>query len=223
MIDYLYDAYVIFWIFVLYSFIGWLIEVMASLINKRKFVNRGFLIGPIVPIWGIGGVIITVLLRNCDIFGTIIMSAILGTCLEYIVNFFMERMFKARWWDYSHLPFNLNGRIWIGSFILFGILGILVAHVLSPIFVDIIGDFNKKLVIFVGIIVCFLVVIDCVLSFTIIKNLKLSLDDVCKDNTVEISKMVMNKVSEKSKSFKRILQAFPNAIFYERFKKNKTE
>ena len=116
MFDFLYNFIILGALFLIYSFIGWMIEVIYTLIEKKKFVNRGFLIGPLVPIWGTGAVLITIILRPDDsLFNLVISSAFIGTFLEYVVNYLMEKMFKVRWWDYSSLPFNISGRVWLGS------------------------------------------------------------------------------------------------------------
>ena len=98
MFDFLYNFIILGALFLIYSFIGWMIEVIYTLIEKKKFVNRGFLIGPLVPIWGTGAVLITIILRPDDsLFNLVISSAFIGTFLEYVVNYLMEKLFKVRW------------------------------------------------------------------------------------------------------------------------------
>ena len=94
-----------FLIFLIYSFGGWLIESIGNLITKKKFVNRGFLIGPYCPIYGLGVILITLLLSRYkeDLIVLFFLSAILCGILEYFTSFFMEKLFKARWWDYSNI------------------------------------------------------------------------------------------------------------------------
>ena len=134
MFDFLYNFIMLCALFLFYSFIGWIIEVIYTFITEKKFVNRGFLIGPLVPIWGFGAVLITLILKKDDsLFNLAISSAFIGTFLEYVVNYVMEKMFKVRWWDYSRLPFNINGRVWLGSSLFFGLGGILVVKFLNPI------------------------------------------------------------------------------------------
>ena len=73
-----------------------------------------------MPIWGTGAVLITLILRPQDsLFNMAISSAFIGSFLEYVVNYLMEKIFKVRWWDYSKLPFNINGRVCLTSFLLF--------------------------------------------------------------------------------------------------------
>lgn len=111
----------IFLCFLIYSFIGWLWEDLLSLIRERRFVNRGFLNGPYCPIYGVGGLLF--LLVSQFISEPLPLFFIGGTIaciLEYITSYTMEKLFKARWWDYSEWPLNLNGRICLYGFLIFG-------------------------------------------------------------------------------------------------------
>lgn len=206
-------------LFLFYGFFGWLFEVLQALIKSHKFVNRGFLIGPIVPIWGAGAVLITIFLKPDDkILNIIILSALIGTILEYVVNYLMEKIFKARWWDYSHLPLNINGRVCLLSSSFFGIGGLLVVNILNPILLDKIKIINFTTLSIIIIVLMIIVIIDFCLSCNIIQKLKLSAEMVRKDYTDEISKKVKNALMEKSLWFKRILKAFPNISLYTKSK-----
>lgn len=198
-------------LFLIYSFIGFLIEVFYTLIIEKKFVNRGFLIGPLVPIWGTGAVLITLILRPQDsLFNMAISSAFIGTFLEYVVNYLMEKIFKVRWWDYSHLPFNINGRVWLGSSCFFGLGGILIVKIINPIFFNIFSIFDKSVFCVIIIVLILLTLIDFCVSFNIINKLKISVESVRKDYTEEISKKVRAVLMSRSVWFKRLLKAFPN-------------
>ena len=208
-------------LFFIYSFIGWLFEVFLALIKEHKYINRGFLIGPIVPIWGTGALLITLILKSTDgIFNLVVSSAFIGSFLEYVVNYVMEKLFRARWWDYSHLPFNINGRIWLGSSILFGIGGACVVLFLNPIFFNLLDIFDSNLLFYISIICLTVLFIDLAISCNIIKRLKLSANTLKKDYTEEVSKMVKAVLKEKSRSFNRLIKAFPDVTFLFKNKKN---
>ena len=132
----------------------------------------------------------------------------------------MEKIFKARWWDYSHLPFNINGRVWLGSSILFGIGGMCVVLYLNPFFLSLISSFNELMTIYVGIILLIIVSFDLAISCNIIKSLKLSAYSIKKDYTEEVSKKVRSVLKEKSHSFNRLIKAFPDVNFFFIGKKN---
>ena len=128
------EIYYYFLLFLIYSFIGWSIEVIGKLIEKHKFINRGFLVGPICPIYGHGCIVMILTLgRYRDNPLTLFMYAIfICSLLEYFTSYFMEKIFKARWWDYSNNKFNINGRICLETLVPFGIGGVLVLFVFNP-------------------------------------------------------------------------------------------
>ncbi len=211
MSEVIYRFIVLCALFLIYSFIGWLIEVIYTFITEKKFINRGFLIGPLVPIWGTGAILITLILKPDDsLFNTAISSAFIGTFLEYVVNYVMEKLFKVRWWDYSQLPFNINGRVWLGSSCFFGLGGILIVQIINPIFFNIFTMFDRYVFCVIIILLLLLALIDFCISFNIINKLKISVDSVRKDYTEEISKKVKSVLMSKSVWFSRLLKAFPN-------------
>lgn len=196
-----------FSIFIVYAFLGWLIELIWTLIKGKKIINRGFLIGPYCPIYGVGCLALIILLDKYkdDIVVLFIMSIIICAILEYLTSYIMEKLFKARWWDYSNYRFNLNGRICAETMIPFGILGVLVVHFLNPF---IIQNINTNSITFTIILILF--IIDFSVSFGIIINLKRTINFVTKDNTEEITKKVREIIREKSFLHKRLLKAFPS-------------
>ena len=88
---------------------GWFIEIINGLIQTKKFVNRGFLIGPYCPIYGVGGILITLLLSKYYDDPIVLFFMGIAVCgiLEYLTSYIMEKFFKARWWDYSKRKFRL--------------------------------------------------------------------------------------------------------------------
>ena len=139
-----------FLIFIMFSVVGWISEVLyVGIFHEHKFVNRGFLYGPICPVYGFGGVVI--LLLPPSLYNTWVplffASMILCTAVEYLVSWIMEKMFHARWWDYSHYKFNINGRICLLNSVLFGFMGLGVIHFVYPYmlaFLNWLGDFVTK-------------------------------------------------------------------------------
>lgn len=122
-------------IFFIYSFIGWCWESFpCSTIELDKFYNRGFLIGPACPIYGIGASISYLMLKNFDsslyIF---IYSALLSCTIEYIIGYFLERFFHQRWWDYSAYPFQIKSRVCLYGLIVFGMANIIIVKHFTPV------------------------------------------------------------------------------------------
>ncbi len=220
MMDILYKLTLLFAMFIIYSFIGWIIEMLLTLYKHQKIVNRGFLIGPIIPIWGFGAILITLLLKPSDsIFNLLVSSAFIGAFLEYVVNYLMEKIFKARWWDYSHLPFNVNGRVWLGSSIFFAMAGFIVINLTNPVIIPFLkGIPHFILYLCVGIVFA-LSLTDFIVSCNIIKRLTLSAESIRKDCTEEISKKVETILAENSIFFRRLLKSFPDINFSTKIKK----
>ena len=124
-----------FLIFIIFSVVGWISEVLyVGIFHEHKFVNRGFLHGPVCPVYGFGGLVILILPPS--LYSTWIplffSSMIMCTLVEYFVIWIMEKMFHARWWDYSHYKFHINGRICLLNSVLFGFLGVGVIHFIYP-------------------------------------------------------------------------------------------
>ena len=138
-------------LFFIFAILGWMMEVILKYIKFHHFINRGFLIGPYCPIYGAGVVVVTVLVGGLIGYtGTIVETFFAGFvicgALEYFTSWYMEKLFHARWWDYSQKPMNLNGRIWIGNLILFGLASVVIVKGIAPRYFAWIANFNSTLI-----------------------------------------------------------------------------
>ncbi len=122
---------------VVYAVLGWMYESTYCTIVERKWENRGFLYGPLCPIYGVGAVAMLLAWNAVITHGirpaawqVFVVSALGSALLEYATSWVLEKKFHARWWDYSNMPLNLNGRICLPATTLFGLAGLLVAYVL---------------------------------------------------------------------------------------------
>ena len=124
--------YLFLW-FLLYAFIGWVYESVLVSVSERRWVNRGFLNGPLCPIYGCGAVLAIVLLHDftnpIEIF---LISSFGASILEYITSWGMEKLFHARWWDYSKRKFNIGGRVCLIGAVVFGAFSVVLILVLHP-------------------------------------------------------------------------------------------
>ena len=159
-----------FLIFILFSFIGWISEVIyVGVTSAHKFVNRGFLHGPLCPVYGFGGVVI--LMLPPSLYATWIplffASMILCTIVEYFVSWLMEKLLHTRWWDYSHYKIQLNGRICLLNSILFGFLGVVVIHFVYPLMIDLLNSLGQKVINVSGVIILAVLSVD--IFFTVRK------------------------------------------------------
>jgi uncharacterized membrane protein len=124
----------LFLLFILYSFIGWAYESIYVSILEKKPVNRGFLNGPLIPIYGAGALLVILVFRHHseNVISLFISSAVLISILEYITSWGMEKMFHARWWDYSTHKFHINGRVCLDGAAVFGAFSVLLIIFLNP-------------------------------------------------------------------------------------------
>lgn len=200
-----------FLLFIIYSIIGWAVEMIVTSIDTKKIVNRGFLIGPYCPVYGIGAISIIIMLSKYkdDFVALFILAIVICSLIEYLTSYLMEKIFNARWWDYSHLSFNINGRICLGNSIIFGLGGLLIVKV-NPFFERVLAYLPSNVFSFLFGVVFTLFLVDAITSFNIINRLKLTTLELRKDNTFEITDKVRKILNEKSLQFKRLLQAFPD-------------
>ena len=127
--------------FIIYSFIGWVYESTLCSITGRKPVNRGFLTGPVCPIYGFGAILVILALgqSELDILPLFLSGGVLTCTLEYFTSWAMERLFSARWWDYSQMRFNLNGRVCLLGFVAFGAFSVVLIRFIHPRITALVG------------------------------------------------------------------------------------
>ena len=204
------DIRIYFLLFMIYSVIGWCMEVTCKLIQYKRFINRGFLIGPYCPIYGYGAILITILLKKYiyDPWVLFVMAILVCGTLEYLTSFFMENIFKARWWDYSQRKFNINGRICLETLIPFGIAGTFILYIANPFIMKYINMMPELGLHIFTVVFLLIYVTDMIVSFKIILNLK-EMTKEFKDNTVEISTKVKKIIRKKLFLYRRLARAFP--------------
>jgi uncharacterized membrane protein len=120
--------------FFVFSFLGWIWEsVIYELIDKHRIVNRGFMYGPYIPIYGTGALIDLLILGDVtNMVALFFLSAVLCTMVEYVTSYAMEKMFHARWWDYYDMFWHLNGRICVEGALAFGGLSVVLVQWVNP-------------------------------------------------------------------------------------------
>ena len=224
--------YILFW---LYSFLGWLMETTLVSLQSKKFINRGFFMGPYCPIYGTGGVLLLVLSPYKDSpFLVFILSIVICSIIEYLTSYILEMIYKVRWWDYSNRMFNLNGRVCLFNSICFGLLGMLMVSYLNPVFLNLITSLSDTILTIIALTILIITLIDMSITFSImfdirktIINLKektiTSIFKKNQDNTEEVSKRVKNILKEKGFIHKHLSNAFSNLKVYKNNFFTKTE
>lgn len=207
------DIRIYFLLFLAYSFFGWIMEVIGKLIQYKRFINRGFLIGPYCPIYGTGAILITFLLKKYvdDPITLFIMAILVCGILEYITSYLMEKIYHARWWDYSQRRFNINGRVCLNTIIPFGLLGMFIIYVSNPFIIEKIEILPEVWLNILFWILLVMFMIDNIVSTNIISYVGKTNKEIGKDldNTEEITRMVKEILSGKSLLHRRLLNAYP--------------
>ena len=202
-----------FLLFFIYSFFGYICEcIYCSIKAGKKVTNRGFLIGPYLPIYGVGAMFFIYLLDKYyyDPIVLFIMSCVIATVLEYFTSIIMERVFKARWWDYSNKKLNINGRVCLENTFLFGIGGLIVMYLVNPIVLNVINKLSDFGLVFISLLLFIIFICDLYISAVTIYKLRENSIRIKKDMTNDLSDQ-LRKVVFKNKFFKkRMLNAFPN-------------
>lgn len=119
----IYNTYELIWLFLIYSFLGWMLETILAATEQRRFVNRGLINGPLCTIYGVPIVILTIFGQELTLFWLFLGAMIVATVTEWISGHMIERFYHERWWDYSNVKWNLDGYICLPASLVWGVLG----------------------------------------------------------------------------------------------------
>ena len=119
----IYNTYELIWLFLIYSFLGWMLETILAATEQRRFVNRGLINGPLCTIYGVPVVILTIFGQELPLFWLFLGAMIVATVTEWIGGHMIERFYHERWWDYSDIKWNLDGYICLPASLVWGVLG----------------------------------------------------------------------------------------------------
>ncbi len=203
-----------FLLFIIYSFLGWFVEVINVFLNTKKLVNRGFLLGLYCPIYGVGCLAMIFLLDQYLEEPAILflVSMFLFSVLEYGTSWLMEKLFRTRWWDYSHKKFNLNGRVCLETMIPFGLGGLVVMYLIQPFLNHYLQIVPPSWLIFSASLIFLGFFTDIIISLNIAFNFRATISKLkMKDSTLEVTTYVKNWLKRHPLLNWRLLQAFPTA------------
>lgn len=199
----------IFLYFVFYSMIGYVCEVFYVYLGSKKWVNRGFMHGPYIPIYGNGAMIVSLVLLHVkkDSFIIFLVGLLLCSFLEYITSFVMEKVFHNRWWDYSERKYNLNGRVCLQNSVLFGLGSVAIIYIFNPLFNKLYNLLNDKAVLYIALILFIIMLTDFLISF--FEAIKVSSIACHLDKFIE----EFEKKRESTKKIKtRLMEAYPYLV-----------
>ena len=166
-------------LFLFFCVIGWLYEVSLAILYGYGFINRGFLFGPYLPLYGFGALLLIACLRKLIQkpirIGKLLITPVLvflaivliTTVLEYAVGFALEMIFHQRFWDYSSYRYQLHGRISLSASIRFGVCGMVFLYLLAPLFTKLIGKIPPKLRFDLSMLILLLLAADLICTLTI--------------------------------------------------------
>ena len=204
--------------FFIFGFAGWCMEVILKYRQYHRFINRGFLTGPILPIYGFGVILITVAVGNLasvesGVVMTFAMSLVICGIVEYLTSFILEKIFHARWWDYSQKPMNLHGRVWIGNLVLFGLAGVAIIHIVNPVLFPALDRVAVNVRKAISVVLLAVLAADFVISYFVLKLVKVGVDNSEADNTEEISREVRQLLTNRSYFYSRFADAYPEVVY----------
>lgn len=187
--------------FILYSFLGWVMESIFRSICERKIINTGFLRGPFCPIYGIGATIMFLFLEGFENKPILLffISIIVLTIWEYVVGVFLETVFHTKYWDYSDHKFNIQGRVCLTNSICWGVIGVLFIHFIHPFIQQIIGNIDITILHYVISIVTLVFIVDTIVSIVKLKTIKGTLENIEKLNKEIKEKLKEIKALSKEK------------------------
>lgn len=200
-------------LFITYCFLGWIWESSYVSFLRKEWVNRGFLHGPVVPIYGFGAVSILLLTLpfKDKIIYVYILGVIAATTLEYVTGASMERILHMRYWDYSHHKFNIKGRISLFISLAWGVFSILLVKVLHPPIEKTILKIPIYLADPISLILIIIFVVDTTVSIQSALDIKKILKQLTESNellsTLELEiNYVASKISQTSNEFQKQIQ-----------------
>lgn len=198
------------------SFCGWLMEVILKYMEFHRFINRGFLIGPYCPIYGFGSVLILNLLsRYADEPVTLfVLGMVVCGTLEYLTSYIMEKLFHARWWDYSQRRFNLNGRICANTLIPFGLLGMTLVYIIKPALFALFQRLPERWLYGLSLGLCAVMLADIIISANVLGHIRHTTTLSGADDTETLNRQIRLALSEHGVLLRRTLRAFPYARHY---------
>lgn len=216
-----YDIYTLLLLFAIYSFSGWLLEVIYRSVTNRKFVNAGFLHGPFVPIYGFGAVGVILLNGLFGEYSIALRFTAFGfaiTFVEYVTGSLFEGLFKLKLWDYSDSRFNLHGKVCLHFSAAWTVLAIIFLIVIQPLVYGLIHKFGKSEVTIAALIVTVYLSIDFLYSFLSMNKFK-RITAYMYSEFLSIGDIENEKIFG---SIKRLLRAFPYLRSYIDININKT-
>ena len=218
-------------LFFVFCLIGWVWESIYESIRNKKLLNRGFLNGPYIPIYGCGGMLIFLTMQrfqapflSMKTLAAYFIGAIGLTIIEYLTSYILEKILKARWWDYSEYPLNINGRICLIASVFWGLVTLFGIDILNPFLLNLYEKIPADVSLVYVSVMCTLFILDIFVTIDSIIDLKNRMQLLLtmeKDKVLDVFsggadfiKTQGKRISKIGNPFtKRIIDSFPNLKF----------
>lgn len=216
------SIYQLLWLFLIYSFVGWILETIFAITKQRKIINRGLINGPFCTVYGFTGVLITVALKDLSGVWLFLFSAIYASVIEWVAGKIIEKICHERWWNYENNKFNLGGYISLQTSVLWGVLGFIAVTFTNSLLID-----AYKLIPFMVIRIILIVVVvalaaDMIFSLLILYYNGRGIEKVKSANnnftklSRKLEKWLISRVNNKKN------KAYPKTVKVEKEAKDKT-
>ena len=226
------DVISLFIWFTIYSFLGWVWETSFCSIRAGHFINRGFLNGPVIPVYGFGAVfVLTALsfaspllpthLPYIDIPLVFLSGMVICTLLEYVTAVILESAFHIRWWDYSKQKFNFQGRICLKSALFFGLMSVVIIYIVQPLVSQVTVNIPAEIANPLALIFLVLFVVDLSVTLSSLLHLKSHLAEIqlrlehaaeeFREDAGEFRDDVLLALSKPKRQIRRLVKAFPES------------
>lgn len=192
MENYIYIVKIIMY-FIVYSFLGWVMESVIKTVVQKKPVNSGFLYGPFCPIYGFGAIIMFLFLqrfRDNPIILFIIAFFVLSLW-EYLVGWMLEKIFRTKYWDYTQNKFNIKGRVCLMNSLFWGFLGVVFIRYIHPFIIEKIDIIKTNDLLFLTVTLSIIMLVDLITSIIKVKNINIKLEKL-----KEITNTIKEKIDE---------------------------
>lgn len=227
------EFFTYFIFFFIYSVLGWIVETVYCRMLDGRWTNRGFLFGPYCPIYGCGALIIIAFLNNFidSPIKVFFLGMIFTSALEYVTSFLMEKIFNAKWWDYSNRKFNINGRVCLLNSLEFAVLGIALTYFIHPLLSTFVLSIPIELLQLISLALITIMGIDTGSTIATLLNLKERLATLKESTELlkaknalyaklneselykELNELTKNITLKRNYQIERILDAFPDFEF----------
>lgn len=179
--------------FIIYSFLGWVMESIFRSIAEKKIINSGFLYGPFCPIYGIGAIIMFLFLNGFkeNIILLFIISFVVLSIWEYLVGWLLEIVFHTKYWDYSDNKYNIQGRLCLMNSLFWGVLGVVFIRIIHPFVIDVLSNVDKDVVNISTLIIGVYILIDAIVTIVKVKKIDIRLSMLA-----ELNETIKQKLRE---------------------------